>query len=457
MKNVLFWIGVKSDNKELLELKNYGDWEWMEYSKKTWQYWCTKHNVEFVHYDHTSNPDILSHLVNWQRWFDVFDFLDTKGIEYDQIMLVDASSMVHWNAPDFFKISDRKWCAFRANENMKWSMESTDGYRDLFPGINFRYNDYIASGLAIFNKSHKEFLLKLKEFYYDNYESIIQKQKTIKRGTDQPIINYMLRKHDIDINYLRLPYACNHLYRREMLSYNWQLNEDMSPFFIKYLYIWFFSGLSDRGNTRKQLMKQTWDYIGHYYDPLFILNNVLHKDTYVKTTSYKFKQDLINVFGNNFKDKTVLELGCCRGDTTQVLSVLFNKVIAVDISNENIKDAKQKYPNADNIDYITADVYKDFIWPDHVDVIIIDASHEKHQVYLDIQMAMSKYSNPILVLDDYGNVSDDIRDAVNKHVSEGTISISRYIGENAGYSVTRLNGDITVFCGAEGVICNLKG
>ena len=452
MKNVLFWIGVKSDNKDLLELKNYGDWEWMEYSKKTWQFWCNKHNVEFVHYDKTSNSDVFNHLVNWQRWFDVFDFLDNKNIDYDQIMLVDASSMAHWNAPNFFNISNHKWCSFRANENMKWSMESTDGYKDLFPGIEFKYNDYVASGLAIFNKSHKDFLKQLKDFYINNYESIVQKQKTVKRGTDQPVINYMLRKCNIEINYLRLPYACNHLYRKEMLVHNWQLNENYMPFFLKYVHLWFFSGLPDRGQARNTLMKQTWDYIGQYYNTNFVLNNVLHKDTYVKTTTFKFKQDLITYL--NGKGKTILELGCCRGDTSRVVSELYDKVIAVDISEENIFDAKRKFGNKNNIEFVTADVYDNFSYPDHVDAVIIDASHEESKVYEDIKNISIRYNKPIIILDDFGN-GNDIRNAVYKAEQDGYITISRYIGENAGYKVKRLDGSIIEFTGAEGVICNL--
>lgn len=452
MKNVLFWTGVKSNNKDLIELKSYGDWEWMEYSKKTWQFWCNKHNIEFVHYDRASNTDVLNHLVTWQRWFDVFNFLDNKGIDYDQIMLVDASSMIHWNAPNFFEISDHKWCAFRANENMKWTMESADGYSDLFPEIKFKYNDYVGGGLAIINKEHRNFLNELKKFYTDNYDTIIYKQKTVRRGTDQPVMNYMLRKHNIEINYLRLPYACNHLPRKEMLIHNWQLNENYMPFFLKYVYLWFFSGLSDRGESRNTLMKQTWNYIGQYYNPEFILNNVLHKNTYVKTTTYKFKQDLLTYL--NGKGKTVLELGCCRGDTSRVLADIFDKVIAVDYNEEGILDAKSKYGNTANIEFIVADVYNNFQYPAHADVVIIDASHEESKVYEDIKSISLRYNKPIIILDDFGNGSD-IRNAVLRAEQDGYITISRYIGENAGYTVTRLDGSKISFNGAEGVICNL--
>jgi 2-polyprenyl-3-methyl-5-hydroxy-6-metoxy-1,4-benzoquinol methylase len=453
-KNVVFWIGVKSTNEQLIELKDYGDWSWMDYSKQTWEFWCKKQNVEFVHYDKTSNPDTLNHLVNWQRWFDLFNVLDSKNIDYDQILVVDASSMVHWNAPNFFDISKRKWCSFRANENLKWIIESYDGYQPLFPEVKFDYNDYIASGLAILNKSHKPVLDALKKYYDSHYDEIMYTQRTIKRGSDQPVINFMLRKMNVEINHLRLPYAANHIARRDMFSYNWQLQENTMPFFLKYLHIWFYSGLPDRGASRKNLMDQTWNIISKYYDENFILNQVKSKNQYVKTTTYKFKQDLLTYLSDNFKNKTVLELGCCHGDTTKVLAELFEKVIAVDISAENIDFAKANN-NKDNIKYIKANVYTELIYPENVDVVIIDASHEAEQVYLDIKNISERYNSPVIILDDYGN-GNDIKVAVDKAVSEGIIQISRYIGENAGYNVTRLNGDVITFTGAEGVICNLK-
>jgi len=284
----------------------------------------------------------------------------------------------------------------------------------------------------------------------------MQKQKTVKRGTDQPVINYMLRKFGHDINILRLPYACNHLYRREMLVNNWQLNEDPMPFFLKYLHIWFYSGLPNRGSARAELMKQTWSIIGHMYSDEFVLNNVRHKNQYVKTTSYKFKQDLIQCLGQvNRKSQTVLELGCCRGDTTRVLAEIFGKVYAVDIMPENIKEAKALY-DMPNIEWQEADVYNGYAFPQEADVIIIDASHEMFHVLDDIRSMHKRYPNAILILDDYSN-GGDIRNAVHKALEDdSSLSISRYIGENAGYEVTRMNGERIKFTGPEGVIINLK-
>ena len=49
-----------------------------------------------------------------------------------------------------------------------------------------------------------------------------------------------------------------------MFGYNWQLNEDKTPFFIKYGYVCVFGGFDKR--ARDKIVKQTWDLIGHKYE-----------------------------------------------------------------------------------------------------------------------------------------------------------------------------------------------
>ena len=67
-------------------------------------------------------------------------------------------------------------------------------------------------------------------------------------------------------------------------SYNWQLNEDKTPFFIKYTNHWKFSGMAK--NLRLALMKTTWNLIKENYreDDEELLNSVRHKNTYKEST-----------------------------------------------------------------------------------------------------------------------------------------------------------------------------
>ena len=265
MKNIIFWIGVRSDN-ELLR-KKHGDFKYLDISKKCWQWWCKKHDVIFYEYHTSSETDTEAHRATWTRWFDVFDQLDNAGVDYNKIAVVDGSSLIRWDWPNFFELTDDRLTAFRSLENIKWIYDGVQGYQDLFHEVKFDLTKYISCGFQIFTKKHRPFLKDLKKFYYKNYDSIITHQtRTVKKGTDQPVYNYMLQKYDIDVNLeLGDAFMITHLHRFDWISHNWQLKEDQTPFFIKYGYIWFYSGFPNRAD-RYNLMQQTWDLIKHNYE-----------------------------------------------------------------------------------------------------------------------------------------------------------------------------------------------
>ena len=210
-----------------------------------------------------------------------------------------------------------------------------------------------------------------------------------------------------------------------MLGHNWQLNEDTTPFFIKYPYVWMFSGFDKA--QREPLMKKTWDLVKHYYtynktDRL--LNLVSHKDTFKNATSKKFKLDLIEFFKDDkYKDMKVLELGACQGDTTRIFSELFKEVYAVDMDPENVPQ---------------------------VDVVFVDASHDYPQVAIDIQKCIDYFDNPIIILDDYGNPNNrNIRNSIDDKIREGKIKVDTKIGEDVGF----LTKSGWKMIDREGVIC----
>ena len=87
----------------------------------------------------------------------------------------------------------------------------------------------------------------------------------VKKGTDQTPLNYFIQINNMDVN-TSIPWIYNvtHPHRKQLFSHNWQLDEDKTPFFIKYGYIWFYSGFPARGE-RYNLMKQTWDAVKGMY------------------------------------------------------------------------------------------------------------------------------------------------------------------------------------------------
>jgi len=85
-KNVIWWIGVK--NPDLSE--KYDGFGYYEYSKKTWQHFCKRFDCEFVEFSEPVEKDMFKFRINWQKAIFVFDELERRNIDYDQICLVDA-------------------------------------------------------------------------------------------------------------------------------------------------------------------------------------------------------------------------------------------------------------------------------------------------------------------------------------------------------------------------------
>jgi hypothetical protein len=263
-KNVLFWIAVQNNDPHISN--KHGGFKYFEYSKLTWEYWCKKNDVIFFHYDKCSNDDIVTHKPTWQRWFDVFEVLKSNNIKYDKICIMDSSTMIRWDTPNFFDLCPAgELTAFRSLENLRWISESANGYQTLFPDVKIDIKKYINCGVQIFDKEHEPFLKKLKDFYFNRFDDVMKLQNEIvKKGTDQPVYNYFVQKEGVKLRFNLPPaYHLTHLSRFDWFSHNWQLGDKM-PFFIKYGYVWSFSGFPNRGE-RHTIMNQTWDIVKENY------------------------------------------------------------------------------------------------------------------------------------------------------------------------------------------------
>ena len=446
-QNVVFWVGVK--NKRYAE--KYGGWDWMDISRKTWEYWCEKNDVLFVPFEDHIEEDLIRFRINWQKAIFVFDELEKRKIDYNQIYLVDGMNMIKWDAPNIFKMTENKFVGWRDIDNLNWVYKSKVGYKEFFDGFELDLTKYISSGLIIFNEKHKELFQSFKKLYYDNVDTFVNLQdKLVGKGTEQTPLNYWLQINDVDVKLdLPLSWKLTHIHRKEMYSYNWQLDEDKTPFFIKYGYVWNFSGFDK--DKRTEIMTQVWNSVKHHYDENFILNKIENKNDNKSTTSRKFKEDILRIFGNGYEDKTLLELGCHQGNTTRVYAECFNKVIAVERDESNLMKTKEICKDVDNVEFICSDVYdKDFQLPT-VDVVHIDAGHTYESVGYDIDRCINQMNNPILIFDDYGHEGRTVRDAINAKLDEGKIQLWTHIGEDKGY----IAANNKVFIGREGIICNV--
>ena len=433
-KNVIWWPAVK--NKDHSD--KYGNFDYFEYSRKTWEFWCKKNDVLFVPFEEPVEQDLYEYRINWQKAIFVFDELERRGIEYDQIALVDSTVMVKWDCPNFFELTDRKFTVTRDIDNMSWTRDSILGYKDFFGGFELDSTKYFRSGFMIFNEIHRDLFQDLKNFYIENKTDFIKLQdEVVRKGNDQTPINYWVQKNNVELKFLsHALWMCSHLHRKEMLSHNWQLNEDKTPFFIKYANNWMFNGIPK--DQRTSLMSQTWELVKDNYTldtTELLLNSVNHKDTFKNATSRKFKKDLIEFFSDDkYKDMSVVEYGACHGDTTKIFSSIFKKVYAYDWAQENVDRITEKCKGCDNVEVTVMDVVKDEWKFPEAQVVFVDASHDYPQVAIDIQKTLDYFNNPIIIMDDYGNPNNrNIRVSIDEKIKEGKIKIHKKIGEDVGY------------------------
>jgi len=434
-KNVVWWPAVVNEEHK----DKYGGYEYFEYSRKTWEYWCKRNDVLFVPFEVPVEKDLFRYRINWQKIIFLFDELKRMEIDYDQIALVDSSFMIKWDAPNFFDMTDRRFTAWRDMDNMRWIYESIQGYKDIFDNFELDQSKYVNSGFVVFNEEHKEMLQGFKSFYLEHIDEFIDLQdKKVRKGNEQTPLNYWLQKNKVDVNIdLPLPFKLTHLHRKGLFGHNYQLSEDKTPFFIKYGYNYSFNGIPKEQRT--DIMKQTWDFIKHNYNIKEIeINKILdtmpHKDTAKYTTSRKFKMDIFKTFSDEkFKDLTMIELGSCQGNSTLVYSNVFKKVYGVEQTLSNIEEAKIKCKDRDNVEFIHKEIYgQEWDFP-QADVVMIDAGHAYEQVVRDIEKTIKYFNNPIIIIDDYGNPNLGVRKAIDEITDKGLLKLSKLVGEEKGF------------------------
>lgn len=448
-KNVVWWPAIKNPAHK----DKFGGYNYFEATKKSWQYWCNKHDVLFVEFTEPIEDDLVEFRANWQKAIFVFDELERREIEYDQILLIDSNILIRWDCPNLFDLTDRKFTAARDVDNMRWTWESVQGYKEFFNGFDFDFNKYFNSGFIFFNESHREVFNSFKDFYYKNRQELIHLQENVvKRGFEQTCMNYWMQINNVDIN-LDIPviYRMSHMHRKEVFGNNWQLNENLTPHFIKHSYVWMYNGTPK--DSRTSMINQTWDLVKHHYTPNPIddvLEIVAHKDKYKNATSKKFKKDLHN-FLSKKSIKTAVEFGCCQGDTTKVLSLSCNKIYASDISEENVNIAKRKCGGDPNIIFEVKDINTE--WPyENPDLIYLDALHDTGGIQNGLDRVRNQYPNSIIVMDDYGHIMNTVKPIIDHLIKNDLIEVLKWIGEDKGYKAAN---DKT-FIDKEGLIFKFK-
>jgi len=188
-----------------------------EYSIKSWKAFCNKHNCKLLVWEDLLFP--VEHMkITWQRYY-LFDILEGNNIDYDQILMVDADTIVHPNCPNFFEETEHKYCGVMNDGCYEWVTRSIrDFNKELFMGSNPPNPwTYINGGFQIVNNNHKQFFSIMKEFYSGNKEKIQDTIEKYKTATDQTILNFMLKINKVDVKILPPCYNLQDLFKKNLL------------------------------------------------------------------------------------------------------------------------------------------------------------------------------------------------------------------------------------------------
>jgi hypothetical protein len=250
MKNIIFIPAVISNNGESKLRNNPIVKNIFEISIDTWKKFADKYDCKVVVLDSPFMDTNITSMA-WQRYY-AMDLLDESNIEYDQVLIVDADTIVHPNCPNFFEMTSHKYTGIYECISYDWVIKSVECYRNyLFNNFNFNVWNYINGGFQIFNKSHKKFLEKFKQFYIENKELIFNIESNIKLGTDQTPINFFLQKEMVDMTILPYEFNMTGLYVAEGLT-------EHLPF-IDIGYVYHFNGIPNNPESVIFWMEKTYN------------------------------------------------------------------------------------------------------------------------------------------------------------------------------------------------------
>jgi len=188
-----------------------------KYSISSWKKWCDKNNSELF----VLNELLLDNSemgVCWQRYY-LFDILDVNEIEYNQILMVDADTIVHPDCPNFFDMSEGKLCAAQFDGSWDWVLRGIENYsKYIFDGFMMPWYNYFDCGFIIVNDKHREFFKIITDLYLTYKDNLTILQDTFYNGTDQTPVNILVHKHDIDLKLLPYEFNMNDMSRKEILA-----------------------------------------------------------------------------------------------------------------------------------------------------------------------------------------------------------------------------------------------
>lgn len=246
-KNLIYIVNITDSTAKVDHTK------YSEPCINSWKYWCKKNKVDLHIVD---KNDSRCGKPIWNKEL-VYEY--AKG--YDKVGIVDADTMIRWDAPNIFETFNEEFCMVRDDTNLDWIYRSVENYSKYFPGMDLNIDEYGNAGVLFFHTKFLNVCEEVFKLYKDNQKELDNWNKG--GGREQTIFNFMLKKLSVPVRYLSPKWNLISMHKRELFKYNFQMNDNI-PHFIKYGYIWHFTGFAIE--NRIKVVNDTWSLVKSKYE-----------------------------------------------------------------------------------------------------------------------------------------------------------------------------------------------
>ena len=250
------------------------DLSYLPYSLATWRQWCQANDVQLMVADQTVGGDLGTAPPTVQRWQIARDLLANASPEF-RLAVVDADTMVRWDAPNFIQLSPGRLSAVRGG-TPDWIWRSLEAYRRFLPDVSLDWWCYFNAGIVVIDRQHVVLIDAFLDLYRSQRPALEQIQAAGDFGTDQTLLNLLASHLRVAVEPLPPIYNLLHCIRLSSFDYvhyelqpgnldrfEKQLLSTVGAFdFIQNAYIWHFTHTV---RTRLVAMRATWQRVKRNY------------------------------------------------------------------------------------------------------------------------------------------------------------------------------------------------
>ena len=184
------------------------DLTYVPYGRAAWDAWCRSRGADFVLIEEpVTRGGFADAPPPMMRWMAVEQLL-RSGTDATQVVVVDADTMIRWDAPDIFEAAGDSFSAVLdcASGKVRWVWRTLAAYQPFFPDVQVPWWSYFNSGLVVLRKSHAHVLTALIDFYEEHRRALEVIQQGSDVGIDQTLLNFIVQQKQVPVRLLPLPF-----------------------------------------------------------------------------------------------------------------------------------------------------------------------------------------------------------------------------------------------------------